>query len=49
MTPRIAIALCLILSLSGASLASGPSEPGSEAVEESSCDKCDSGSGRGRL
>ena len=36
MTPRIAIALCLILSLSGASLASGPSEPGSEAVEESS-------------
>lgn len=34
MTPRIAIALCLILSLSGASLASGPSESGGKAAED---------------
>ena len=41
MTPRIAIALCLILSLSGASLASGPSEPGSEATDQTESDDQD--------
>jgi hypothetical protein len=34
MTSRIAITLCLLLSVSGPSLASGPPEPGSEAAED---------------
>ena len=38
MTPRIAIALCLILSLSGASLASGPSESGGKAEDAGATD-----------
>jgi hypothetical protein len=36
MTPRAAIALCLLLSLSGASPASGPSQSGNEAAEQNS-------------
>jgi hypothetical protein len=36
MTSRAAIALCLLLSLSGASLASGPSQSDSEAAEQNS-------------
>jgi hypothetical protein len=36
MTSRLALALCLLLSLSGLSLASGAPEPGSQAVEEGS-------------
>ena len=38
MTPRIAIALCLILSLIGASLASGPSESGGKAEDAGATD-----------
>lgn len=34
MTSRIALALCLLLALSGLSFASGPSESGSEAAED---------------
>jgi hypothetical protein len=33
MTSRVAIALCLLLFLSGSSLASGPSDPGSGTAE----------------
>jgi hypothetical protein len=36
MTSRVAIALCLLLSLSGPSLASGPSQSGGEATEQNS-------------
>jgi hypothetical protein len=36
MTSRVAIALCLLLSLSGPSLASGPSQSDSEATEQNS-------------
>jgi hypothetical protein len=38
MMSRVAIALCLMLSLSGASLASGPSEPGGKAEDAGATD-----------
>jgi hypothetical protein len=38
MMSRVAIALCLMLSLSGASLASGPSESGSKAEDAGATD-----------
>jgi hypothetical protein len=34
MTSRVAIAFCLLLSLSGSSLASGAPEPGADAAED---------------
>ena len=44
MTPRIAIALCLILFVSGAGMASGPSESGGKAEDAGATDATSDGS-----